>query len=188
MNNDNTPLSEEELVTFRTLQQAKNPLSQKETELLEMLKKRYMIENFKSQTPNPNTLQLSPLSPVETSAHWNKRVILPPHSLLPNSTNADSYTKKPSPPSAPNNMSLQSNLQTNEFNPPADIDRSETLCDAFGNCFGSAKVVPTNLGGKFTKNKRRKLRSSHKKVRAKRSKQNKHKRSSKRNKRYTRKH
>lgn len=58
----------------------------------------------------------------------------------------------------------------------------------FSNCFRGTQVFPINSGGKFTKNKRRRLHSSHKKVRAKKSKHNKHKRSSKRHKRYTRKH
>jgi hypothetical protein len=187
MNNDNTPLSEEELVTFRILQ-AKNPLSKEESDLLEILKKRHMIEKFKPVNPNTNTLQLPPLFQVGTSPNRKGRVNLPPHSLLPSSTNSDSYPIIPTPPSAPNNMSLQSNPTITEFNPPADIT-SESLCDTIGNCFGRKnQVVPTTAGGKFTKNKRRKLRSSHKKVRAKRSKQNKRKRSSKRNKRYTRKH
>jgi hypothetical protein len=68
--------------------------------------------------------------------------------------------------------------------------QNNSLCRRLGNCLGihSNKIANNTAGGKFTKNKRRKLRSSHKKVRAKRSKHNKHKRSSKRNKRYTRKH
>jgi hypothetical protein len=91
-------------------------------------------------------------------------------------------------------MPLKSNPIITNFTPPeAAADTSKSLCDVWGNCFGHKnQVVPvtstTNTGGKFTKNKRRKLRSSHKKVRAKKSKHNKHKRSSKRNKRYTRKH
>lgn len=68
--------------------------------------------------------------------------------------------------------------------------QDNSLCRRLGNCLGipSNRIANGTAGGKFTKNKRRKLRSSHKKVRAKKSKHNKHKRSSKRNKRYTRKH
>lgn len=187
-NNDNTPLSKEEIATLRTLQ-AKTNLSPEESRLLESLKKRHMIEHFKPG--NPHTLQLPPISPAGTSPNRKDRVILPTLSPLPNSTNSVYYPMIPKPPSAHNGMSLQSNPTITEFNTPADVGMSKSLCESLGNCLGigsTNKITPTNTGGKFTKNKRRKLRSSHKKVRAKKSKHNKHKRSSKRNKRYTRKH
>ncbi len=188
MSNDDTPLSEEERGLLQTLQ-TKTNLTEEDLIQLENLKKRHMIENFKPVNPNQNTLQLPSLYPVGTSSNRTDRLKLPPHSLLPNSTNTVSYPMKPRPPSASNNMSLQPNPQITEFTPPAYIG-GQSLCDVLGNCIGGKnQVVPTTgTGGKFTKNKRRKLRSSHKKVRAKRSKQNKRKRSSKRHKRYTRKH
>lgn len=194
-NNDNTPLSDEEIVTLQTLQK-KTHLSPEDSKLLESLKTRHMIQHFKhpNPNPNPNTLQLQSLSQVGTSPSRKDRAVLPTLSPLPNATNSTAPLITPHPPSAPNSMPLQSDPTITYFNPPeAAAHTSKSLCESLGNCLGigsTNKITPTNTntGGKFTKNKRRKLRSSHKKVRAKKSKHNKHKRSSNRNKRYTRKH
>ena len=187
------PLSEEEFKTLRFLQAKTPPLSEEDNKLLEFLKEKDMKENYKP-VKNTQSVQLSPISQAgdnTPSPNRGRQQHLPPHSLLPNSTNGNSYYPMiPTPPLAPKSMSLQSTPTITEFNPPADIDRSTSLCRRLGNCLGfpSNRIANGTAGGKFTKNKRRKLRSSHKKVRAKKSKHNKHKRSSKRNKRYTRKH
>jgi hypothetical protein len=115
----------------------------------------------------------------------NRHLIIPPHELHPCATNA-MVQPVPPPPQAANNMQiLPTNLEPAVSNTVPDPVTPASFCQRM-NCFRKNIVYP--FGGKFTKNKRRRLHSSHKKVRAKKSKNNKHKRSSKRHKRYTHKH
>jgi hypothetical protein len=139
--------------------------------------------------PNPPPLphQVSNIiSPLE-----NRPLSIHTFSLLPGSTNPQE--QQPVPPPVPQVANSMSTIQR----PPdsvaviPELVTKSTICPSFCqrmNCFPNNSVYPSGFGGKFTKNKRRRLHSSHKKVRAKKSKNNKHKRSSKRHKRYTHKH
>ena len=131
--------------------------------------------------PLPPQIQ-NTMSPLQQS----RLLFLPPRELHPCSTNA-MVQPVPPPPQAANNMQiLPTNLEPAVSNTVSNPVTPASFCQRMS-CFRNI-VHPYPFGGKFTKNKRRRLHSSHKKVRAKKSKNNKHKRSSKRHKRYTRKH
>ena len=166
-------------------------LEEEELKRLERVKMERMLNAMtKGQLPirgcQPSCLPpLPPQIQNTMSPLQNRRLIIPPNEIHPCSTNA-MVQPVPPPPQGANNMQiLPTNLEPAVSNTVPNPVTPASFCQRI-NCFRNNIVHP--LGGKFTKNKRRRLHSSHKKVRAKKSKHNKHKRSSKRHKRYTRKH
>ena len=144
-----------------------------------------------TNTHHRKLLQPLPLALIGATNAEHNRTPTPPHSLKPKEM--PRKPKKVIGNRSDSGLQLTINDMDNTPQSPADNrPQNNSLCSRLGDCLGIPSTNrianDTTAGGKFTKNKRRKLRSSHKKVRAKKSKSNKHKRSSKRHKRYTRKH